>query len=166
MKLFGKLLIVALILAGLLPFTFLKGKDGRPLMSFDQLKLPEFGVPDLPDSIDLPAAGGNDGTTDNLVYKWRDAEGVLQFSTQPPPPGIEFSVKGYDPNTNLIQSVKPEQVPVTEAAAVVRQPQTQTEVDIGNPYSPDNVKKLINDAKQVQELINQRYQQQEALIGK
>ena len=164
MKLFGKLLVAALVIAGLGPFTFIKGPDGRPLMSFNELMMPDLNVPDMTGTVDLPnldnSAGGKD-----IVYQWTDAEGVGQFSSEPPPPGVEFSVKGYDPNTNLIQSVKPEPEPVAVANPVVQPAKPSPEVDIGNPYSPDNVRKLIDDAKQVQEIINQRHQQQEALIG-
>ncbi|MCP4275688.1 MAG: hypothetical protein GY779_04975, partial [Gammaproteobacteria bacterium] len=49
MKFFGKLLLAVLIIGLLLPFTILKGKDGKPLMSFTDLKLPDFSAPKLPD---------------------------------------------------------------------------------------------------------------------
>jgi hypothetical protein len=166
MKLFGKLLIAALVIAGLAPFTFLKGKDGRPLMSFDQLSMPELGIPDLPEGVDLPGIDGAEPDGRDIVYQWTDADGLIQFSTRPPPAGVEFSVKGYDPNTNLIQSVKPKEAPVADAARGLQPEQTPPDVEIGNPYSPENVRKLIDDATQVQEVINQRYQQQEALMGR
>ena len=72
MKFFLKLLIVALVLAVLLPFTFLKDDSGRPLMSLDKLKAPDIALPTTPD-VKLPNLGNDDGRQD-IVYQWRDAE--------------------------------------------------------------------------------------------
>jgi len=168
MRFFAKLLIAALVLAVLLPFTVIKGKDGRPLMNFSDLKMPDLGLPDLPEGVDMPAVdlpAGDSGQ--DIVYKWRDAEGNLHFTSQPPPEGIEYETKGYDPQANLIQSVKPE--PKQEKESASAEPSDTSQVnknsDIGNPYSPEKVEKLYKDAQNVQKLLNERFKQQEAIIG-
>jgi len=161
MKFFVKLLITALVLAVLLPFTVLKGKDGRPLMSFDQLKVPDLAMPEVPDSLNLPE-NGQGGNREDIIYQWRDAKGKLHFTSAPPAEGIEYTAKGYDPNANLIQSieVKHEETETTAVEPAINKPS-----DIGNPYSPKNIQKLIDDAKNVQSLMNERMKQQEALLG-
>ncbi len=167
MKLFGKFLITALVLAMILPFTVLKGKDGRPLMSFSDLKMPKLSLPELPETPDL--SNIKDKTPNismpgkDIVYKWRDKEGELHFTSTPPPKGIEYTVKGYDPNTNLIQSVeiKTEE---SEHTAQTEDKNTKEPLDLSNPYSPEKVKKLIDDAQNVQKLLNDRLKKQEALI--
>ena len=131
MKLFAKLLIAALVLAVLLPFTILKGKDGRPLMSFDSLKAPEISVPELPDSVKLPELETNSKNKD-IVYQWRDEKGMLHFTSEPPPVGTKYTVKGYDPKANLIQSVKPEPEPV-EHTSPTGLATGQISLDVGNP---------------------------------
>jgi hypothetical protein len=161
MKLFVKLMIAAVVLAVLMPFTFLKGKDGNPLMSLDRLKAPELSMPQL--------AGDNisRGTgREDIIYQWRDADGEINFTSSPPPEGIQYTSKGYDPDTNLIQSisVKEEQSEILETPAAATQ--IKKPADIGNPYSPQNVEKLINDAQGVQQVLNDRLKQQEALIGR
>ncbi len=163
MKFFAKLLITALVLAVLLPFTVLKGKDGRPLMSLDSLKMPDIAAPKLPDSAKLPELETEPGRED-IVYQWRDEEGMLHFTTEPPPAGTEYVVKGYDPQANLIQSVELEPEPV-ENVSPTGMDTGQISLDIGNPYSPANVKKLVDDAKQIQKILNDRYEQQEAAFG-
>jgi len=104
MKLFAKLLITILVIGGLLPFTLIKGRDGKPLMSFSNIKLPDFSVPDLgsvPEVTPVKSTSvGNKGK--DIFYKWLDADGNLQFTTQPPPQGREFTIKRFDPDTNLI----------------------------------------------------------------
>ncbi len=161
MKLFAKLMIAALFIAMALPFTVLKDKNGNTLMSFDNLKLPDFSMPDMPDAGKLTSGSGQK----DYFYKWYDASGNVQFTTEPPPEGVEYTVKGYDPDTNVIQAVKapaeaaPEQAP-RESAKPKQEPGA-----LDNPYNPENIKKLIDDAKNVQNILNQRYQGQESALN-
>jgi len=163
MKLVIKMMVAILVIGILLPFTILKGKDGAPLLKFSGLKLPDSDV-SLTDIAKLPddIQGSEDG---NLIYQWTDAEGNLQFSNNLPPQGVEYTVKGYDPNLNVIQAVE---VPVIEAVEETGnevEKKTISAEDIGNPYSPEKIEKLFDDANNIEKLLNQRLQNQEALIG-
>lgn len=163
MKLFGKLLITALVLAVLLPFTVIKGKDGKPLMSFNNIKAPELSLPEIPDSINsLDNKSQSSGK--DIIYKWRDRKGDLHFTTAPPPKGVEYTVKGYDPNANLIQSIKISTEETEQPEQTGQQTQTKKSVDIGNPYSPEKVEKLIEDAQNIEKLLNDRVKKQQTLI--
>ena len=175
MKLFAKVMIALLFIALMLPFTILKGPDGRNLMSFSDIGLPDlsFDVPDLPD---LPSSGGGTATlqagdvvteTDtglqgkDVFYQWHDSAGDVQFTTEPPAEGIPYTVKGYDPNTNVIQSVKlPEEKPKDVSPKTVG-----NDGKIGNPYEQENIKKLIEDAQNIEEMLGQRFKQQEELLN-
>ena len=161
MKLFGKLLIAVLIIGLLLPFTILKGKDGKPLMSFSGLKMPDLVMPELP-SAEMPEIGGSK----NVIYEWKDGKGNIQFTNSPPPQGVEFTAKGYDPDTNVIQSVGLSE-DKTEAGEENKAGNSQTAEPNGlaSVYSPEKINKLIDDAKNVEKLLNDRLKQQEAIIG-
>jgi len=167
MKLFGKLLIAVLIIGIMLPFTILKGPDGKPLMSISDLKLPKFSTPDLPE---LPDLGGTSDSAsvngNNIIYKWTDAQGQLQFSSSPPPEGTEYTAKGYDPNTNLIQAVE---IPAEEVEVKTEAPESGKPAgsldDIGEVYSPEKIEKLFEDAKNIEKLLNDRLKNQSAQIG-
>lgn len=171
MKLFVKLSLFILIAGMLLPFTFLKGQDGKPLMSFSDIKLPEFSlsglfgnnVPGIEDLKDLTNISGST-SGNSLVYKWTDSEGNLQFSSSPPAEGIAYTVKGYDPNQNVIQAVSVE----PEVEAVVEEPATEEKKagasKIGSPYSVEKIEKLFEDAEGLEKLLNDRVKKQEALI--
>jgi len=166
MKLFGKLLIAALVLATLLPFTFLKGKDGRPLMSLDNLKFPSFAIPDISlpqissETTEQGAVSPSNGGS--VIYEWRNQQGELNFTTMPPPKGVDFTQKSYDPNMNLIQSVKvkPEQVETVSSQSRAKQVH-----NIGNPYAAGKVEKLMDDAQNIENLLNDRFKKQEAMLG-
>lgn len=80
-----------------------QGKDPLAYLSAIDLKMPK--APTLPDLPDLPKVGAvSSGQT--LVYRWTDAEGGLQFSTSPPPAGVNFSTVNLDPNANVVQATR------------------------------------------------------------
>ena len=166
MRLFGKFLIAVLVIGFLLPFTLLKGKDGHPLMSFDKIKAPSFSLPDIP----LPELSNKMSASEaettmgksNVIYQWRDEKGELNFTTTAPPKGIVFTEKAYDPNMNLIQSVR---VKTEQAEEVLEQSAKKKAADIGNPYSPTKVEKLMEDAQNIEKLLNDRFKKQEAMLG-
>lgn len=165
MKLFVKLMIALLFIAVMLPFTILRGPDGDTLMSFSRLELPDFSLPEMPAGGKITAPlDGSDGK--DIVYKWHDAEGNLHFTTELPPAGIDYSVMGIDPNTNVIQAVKPIEEEEEEKEDEAEQAsQTKKTDEIGNPYSPEKIEKLFEDAKNVENLLKQRIKDQEAAIN-
>jgi hypothetical protein len=89
------------------------------------------------------------------IYRWRDENGVMQFSNTPPP-----SVKGaeqvvLDPNSNLMQAVKQPQV----------EPEPVVQAESPSPYSVKGMKKVMEDAKAVETLLQQRHEQQQKMMS-
>ena len=176
MKLFSKMLIAVLVIALLLPFTLLKGKDGSAMLNVMDLNFPSVSMPELsmPDflSLDLPGLAGRIGNSDDesltgkdVIYKWTDANGNLQFSNNRPPEGVVYTLKGYDPNLNVIQAVetpatRPEAVPEFESKKKITSAK-----DIGSPYSIEKIENLFEDANNIENLLNQRMEHQAAEIG-
>jgi len=163
MKLFAKLMIAGLVIAMLLPFTFLKNKDGGTLLSFSDFSLPDFSMPELPNARDItPTIGGLDGQ--DIFYKWYDTEGNVQFTTEPPADGIEYTVKGFDPDANVIRAVK---VPpkASGSAETSSAEKTSSAEDIGNPYTTESIEKLFKDTKNIEKMLNQRLQNMDAEIN-
>lgn len=173
MKLFVKLMIAALFIALMLPFTVLKDKDGDTLMSFSNFSLPDISMPSI-SMPDLPSFSGNKGlkpssddylSGKDIFYKWYDSEGNIQFSTEPPPDGVEYTLKGFDPDTNMIQAVEiPVEEPVTEQTKPVQEKAAAPADDV-NPYSAESIKKLFEDTKNIEKLLNQRAIDQQSAIN-
>jgi hypothetical protein len=168
MKLFGKLMIAVLVIAMLLPFTILKDESGDTLMSFSDIELPDFSAPSLPKGPEVDSitdskrfTGGQD-----TIYQWHDSEGNIQFTTEPPPEGAEYQVRHFDPDTNVIQSVEvpSREVPVGEVG-VDAEKTVESVAEDKNPYSPENLKKIFEDARNVEKLLDQRFQNQESAIN-
>ncbi len=101
----------------------------------------------------------------DIFYKWYDSEGNIQFTTEPPAQGIEYTLKGFDPNTNVIQAVKlpPEKSKTDESTPIQAKPR-DPEAGV-NPYSGASVKKLIEDTKNIEKLLNQRFKNQESALN-
>lgn len=163
MKFFAKLMLAALVLAILLPFTVLKNDQGKPLMSFSDFGMPDFKLPDFSSARKLVPASGGAGGVDTF-YRWYDAKGNIQFTTEPPPDGVEYTVKAFDPNTNVIQAVQlPVKETVVETPEVSNQPGSVDELD--SPYSKESVEKLFEDTKNIEKLLNERIKNQNAAIN-
>ena len=165
MKLFAKLMLALLVIAMLLPFTVLKDDSGKPLLSFSSLSLPDFSLPDFGQAEKLAPGGGQGASNEVLFYRWYDTEGNVQFSNEPPPAGIEYTVKGYDPNTNVIQAVNPEATTTDASRPAAENDAEQESGKIANPYSQESIEKLFEDAKNVEKLLNQRFEQQEQVLN-
>jgi hypothetical protein len=170
MKLFMKLALAALVIAALLPFTLLKDEQGRTLMSFSSFSLPDFNMPDMPgmqsSKLLVPSVDGHGGQ--DIVYRWNDSQGNIQFTTEPPADGIRYIVKGYDPNANVIQAVKspeiekPAQPVASDAAGSSEQ---NSPPGLESAYDNDNILRLFDDRKNIQKLLNQRTDYQNSAIN-
>jgi len=113
-------------------------------------KTPFSQVPDV--SISTPNLSEMMPKGSERAYKWTDANGVVHYSSEPPPE-VEAQVMDVDPNTNMIQGLRAEAPKETEAA-----PAPTPTLPQGNVYNPKNVQKLIEDAKNVQNVLNERYE--------
>ncbi len=185
MKLFMKLALMALVIAALLPFTLLKDEEGQTLMSFSSfslsdfempdfempdIKMPEFEMPDMPDMPSskqlVPSVDGH-GRQD-IVYRWNDSNGNIHFTTEPPAEGIKYTLKGYDPNANVIQAVTlPEiEMPAQPIATYATGSSEQNSAPgLESVYNKDNILKLFDDSKNIQKLLNQRADYQNSAIN-
>ena len=159
------ILVVIAALAG--PF-FLKGPDGRPLMSIGEA-MPDWqrlGVvaqhqwSKLTGKARRLAGGDDDGSADGKtrVYKWRDASGNLQYSDEPPPQGGAETLY-IDPDVNLIPGTPPPPPAPSPSAAPQSEPKSAPVPEPGllpPIMDPGRVKQLVDDAQGVQELLDDR----------
>jgi len=156
----------------LLPFTILKDDSGNTLMSLSDISLPDFSMPnfsmpDLPKISDakMSAPLDEDLSGKDVFYKWYDSNGNIQFTSEPPPEGIEYTLKGFDPDTNVIQAVNgPPKESGSDESTPAQSKSTDPE-EIGIPYSQDRIKKLFEDTKNIEKLLKQRLQDQDSQIN-
>lgn len=127
-------------------------KTGKMPFSFDRFNAPSFSaLPDVPKLI----GGGKE-----QAYKWTDENGVTHYSSEPPQElGKQALLLEVDPNTNLIQGAREKD----EILPSIAPEPSNTPLPAGSVYNPQNVKKLMDDAKAVQETMNERAKQLEGI---
>lgn len=102
-----------------------------------------------------PKQPGQD-KNETIVYKWQDTTGAWHFSNQPPPTGVASSVKTYRSDVNITRtppplSAKPESTTASKPAAI-----PETAAPLLPITDPARVKQLIEDAQNVQNLVDDR----------
>ena len=165
MKLIFKLMLFVLILAAVLPFTpFMPG--GKPILNLGDFKWPEFSKPPLPDlpNAKLPDIGKGTPSNNQSFYKWTDAEGNVHYSDKPPQQQVKSETVTVNPDTNVLAPVEvPKPQPKPSVPAQSAKDSEHLKNGMPNPYSPTEVKKLINDAKQLQQQAKERLKKMEQL---
>ncbi|MGB3620778.1 MAG: hypothetical protein WBA20_05475 [Ketobacter sp.] len=112
---------------------------------------------------------------DNIFYRWQDENGVWQFSQQPNRNTLNLVVR-TDPTANLLQGLSEEQIDV--AFGRVRTAATTNSIVENNPLAKNQdldsslpvpvtipvteIPKLIEQAKDVQNIMNERMKQMDA----
>ncbi len=110
----------------------------------------------LPDKLSTAVGGEIVGGEKVQVYKWRDANGVMQFSSTPPT-GRQAEHVTLDTNTNLMQAVKVKEK--TEP-----KPEQQAQAAMPKPYSVKGMKKVMDDARGVEEMLQKRHAEQQKML--
>ncbi len=110
------------------------------------------GLSKLKDNV--PGAGTSQEVT---VYKWRGTNGVMQFGSQPPPGAQNVEVMSVNGNKNVVDAVK---IPPKQEARAT----AATEISAPSPYSVKGMKKVLDDAKGVEELLKKSQQDRERMI--
>jgi hypothetical protein len=118
----------------------------------------DSGLSDLEKLKAKAPEGFSNAVTDEKVqvYKWRDEHGVMQFSNTPPASGAAAEQIVLKPNSNIVQAVK---IPVKESAA------EEVSSSAPNPYSIKGMKKVMDDAKGVEQLLQNRHEQQQKMLN-
>ncbi|UXD86004.1 DUF4124 domain-containing protein [Thalassolituus hydrocarboniclasticus] len=129
--------LVFLLLAIAAPY-FIKGPDGKPLLSFEQ-------TDGLLSSED----------TRQTYYKWQDKSGVWHFGDDIPE-GVTAQAVDIDTAANVVQSVKL----TGKEGADSTENKTQQEPALTLPglpmtVNPADIPKLLEDASNVQSLVDQ-----------
>ncbi len=141
------ILLGTLVIAGVVPF-ILPLKNGKPLLDYRQIR-----APSLPD-IGVAEFGTNSVNQEPVtVYKWRGTDGEWQFGSNPPGNGIPVDVVRIE----LDQTVSS---PPPDAGTGAPAGASDTVADV---YSPTRIQHTIEQARQVQSMLNQRAKDQEAM---
>jgi uncharacterized protein DUF4124 len=157
LKFFFKIALVILILLGL-------GNVTNYLMTGNT---PDIEISKLTDSLSdkFKSIKIKKPVTDSYLYKWRDDKGVIHYTSEKPTGNIQnLEQIKLSSDTNIVPSVSETEVTNDNATHHQSSELTSTNVPT-NIYSPEGVKQLIEQAKEVQNLTNEQFNQQENIIN-
>ncbi len=152
MRLIIKLLLFVLVAGIFLPF-FTLGPGGGPLLDPPELALLDIEVPQLPNFMGKEEAVTTSGSS-TQVYRWRDSEGQIHYSSEPPPKTVKAKGVTLDSHVNVVPAVKFDATPRQRETG--KQSREKLPGSIDPIYSPQKVKQLIDDAHDAQDLLNSR----------
>lgn len=95
---------------------------------------------------------------DVTVYQWKDEHGVTHYGGTPPTGQGSYDKKEIRANTNVVQATKQteeEDKPETQGSRIAK---------VGSIYSPEGVKNLMDDTKDLQKQMNDRTAEQDKLL--
>ena len=95
---------------------------------------------------------------DVTVYKWVDDKGVTHFGGTPPTGQGAYDKQEIRTNTNLMSAQK------TQAEEEETKPTRGRVTQVGNIYSPEGIKDLMDDAKNTTQEMNDRSLEQKKIL--
>ena len=168
-KLFYRLLIALVVIACAMPF-FMHDRYGRPLMTLADLKMPDLKTPDLPvsladklgsdDSRDHAAGGAQNSDDTVTVYRWKDDQGIWHFSDNVNPDGsseaLQVSLASNGGGGSRDES----------PASGEADPRLPGGDNTSIPILPIlHAGETLEQARNVDKVLQQRYQQQEQILA-
>ena len=142
-----------------IPF-FMKNKQGDPMMSLPTLN--ELS----PGSIASKAPGLS---SDRTVFKWKDKQGVWHYGDHAPSNSTQFSTLTVNDQTNIVQSTPvPKEEPAPSSTVLTSK---DKKADYTPPKNSEDVLTLeralniVDDAHAARDMMEQRNNQLDALIG-
>ncbi len=99
------------------------------------------------------------GEPEKLLYKWKDATGATFFGDMPPVDALEVTVfRNQDLNVNVIAPTPlPEEPPEAQAAPAAPPA-------LPNPYTPQGVEQILEQARDVQNKLDERMAEQQRVL--
>lgn len=165
MRLFLTLLVLVLVVAVAAPYV-LKRPDGQPWMDASELSA-DIQVNGSYDKAKLELyrwwhgvrkdVFGKSESGKTRAYRWQDSEGNWHLSDTPNTAGASEEL-WVDPNANLMQSIPVEEVSSDSKSTTQGDAKS---VPLPMTVSPGQAQKLMQDAQQIQDLVDKRYQQLE-----
>ena len=157
------LLMLSMISILVGPMLYLSVVDKMADGTAPSLKMPSLGVPDWLKSGSEQVIGTATemaGDSSPTIYKWKDANGVWQFTNELPVGVADAETVSISSNTSVL-AFKPQAEPDKDDGPAEAKQDASLELDL--LPTPGRVKKLIEDAQNVQNILDERAKQMDSL---
>lgn len=99
---------------------------------------------------------------DNTIYKWRDNNGVLYYTSEQPPDDVNYESISYNKETNVVPAINTATNKTnTQDNKSTSSPKSLSTDFPENVYSPKGIEHLFNQAKDIQNLVNDQFSNQD-----
>ena len=102
----------------------------------------------------------------NQMYKWRGENGVIHYTSEKPADNIDYESIRFSGETNVVPAIKQDSsvAASTETSAPEKTAHPSTDIP-DNLYSPEGIQQLFDQAENIQNLVNDKFRQQESSIN-
>lgn len=175
MKLFLKFICLALVIGLVGPF-ILRAPNGQPYLDYRDFIPSMSGIKSTTqrqwNKINSPTSEQDNGNNTNeantwgktRVYRWQEADGTWRYADTAPP-DVETEILWLDPREINISSSPRQNADDAAAGDDANAQGSGFELPLPLTVAPDEIPQLIEDTKQIQELINQRNEVLESING-
>jgi uncharacterized protein DUF4124 len=166
LKILLKILFVIILLFGIGSYSNYLITGETPKLDINKPVLPDIKLSDITDSISEKYESVKEKvepeSKETYLYKWRDEKGVMHYTSEKPSGNIQNleSIK-ISNDTNVVPAA-PNNKANTEN---INQPQLPSTDMPKNVYSPEGIKHLFEQAKNIQNLTNEQFNQQERVVN-
>jgi len=158
----NKIIFILVLLFGIKMYANYMMTGKTPELQINKPALPEVSISKLTNSFSNKVDSVKDRLTpeakkkDAFLYKWRDEKGVIHYTSEKPAAQITNleSIK-IDNQTNVVPAVS------DNSSKTEPTQQQNTPASSGIPtniYSPEGIKQLVDQAKNIQNQVNEQYE--------
>lgn len=159
-KIVLKILLISFILTGIGLYVSYLMTGNLPNFALQKANYSELDPAKIAESAtNLFDFSGEKTPDTKYLYKWRDAKGIIHYTSEKPAADIEIKTIKLSSDTNI--------VPAVSAADTVENPSHSLVTEIqdaadsrANLYTPQGIEQLFEEANDEKNLMNERYDQQ------
>ncbi len=159
-KFLFKIIFICILLFGFSNYANYLATGKATEFNFSKPVLPDIDLTTITDSLsdkfDPVKQEAEPIVKNSYLYKWRDEKGIIHYTSEKPSENITNleSIK-LSNDTNVVPAV-PENMETKQEDNQTQSPSTELS---GNVYSPEGIKHLFDQAKNIQNLMNEQYRE-------
>lgn len=161
-KFLFKIILICILLFGFSHYANYLATGKAPDLDFKRSSLPDIDIPNITESISNKIESVKEKpkpiVKDSYLYKWRDDKGVIHYTSEKPTGDIKSleSIK-ISNDTNIVPAVSENNENHSGNNQENSQSQTPPSNMPANVYSAEGIKQLFDQAKNVQNLVNEQF---------
>ena len=159
-KIILKILLISFILigAGLYANYLITGNS--PKLVLQESQIPDLNISKIAESAtDLFSSNGEGTSETKYLYKWRDAKGIIHYTSEKPAADIKVETIKLSSDTNIVPAAS--EAETKQNVSHDQLPEIDNSDDSSvNLYSPQGIEQLFDQTNDVKNLMNEHYEQQ------